>query len=445
MSKVPALVGIVHWVKYLLFSASVDSSTSNIPLLNRLFKTQNNIELLSRSSLFEWARRTSSSKTGSPRGCPSCGCSQPQHASNQPDEDPSTSEERQKLDRDNDVMGYGQENGDEAPASAMSAVESPARTKQSFAVYRQLRQLSAELHCLYGVPIQHLPRSSKGSHNHNLRTSKGVKLHPYARSQVYDLRQHTQRSLWGPFEGDGSQKVDWEKVECLMIILSYNIQRFVDRYSAHDLDLIPPWDQPFEGVTPYSLQLPQRSSEIERPLSLSIDSQDPYGVTGVWMRVVCFLDYRELFTFNFSEDQPLPSEPRPPIDTEEAIRFIVIKMKAMRIEEPGEHDGKGLPIVHFEGVSSSALPPVDPNANSKIRGSVRLTPQAEVRWTTFSVFQGEERWRSEGIQVGGVQTARGIIGFWFDKDFDAYGPAGPTAFWKVSNDPDDESWSLLEA
>ena len=27
----------------------------------------------------------------------------------------------------------------------------------------------------------------------------------------------------------------------------------------------------------------------------------------------------------------------------------------------------------------------------------------------------EERWRSEGIQVGGVQSGRGVIGFWFDK------------------------------
>jgi hypothetical protein len=44
---------------------------------------------------------------------------------------------------------------------------------------------------------------------------------------------------------------------------------------------------------------------------------------------------------------------------------------------------------------------------------------------------GEERWRSEGIQVGGVRSARGVIGTWFDKDFEPTGPAGPTAFWKI--------------
>lgn len=54
---------------------------------------------------------------------------------------------------------------------------------------------------------------------------------------------------------------------------------------------------------------------------------------------------------------------------------------------------------------------------------------------------GDERWRSDGIQVGGVRSRRGVIGTWFDKDFDPHGPAGPTAFWKVSDthlDSDDE-------
>lgn len=259
-------------------------------------------------------------------------------------------------------------------------------------------------------------------------------MHPFARSRVYDLRQHTENTFWGPFLNDGSHSVDWEKVEALMIILSYNIRLFADRYGMSNSALIPSWEEPFVGVTPYSLKLPPNEPGIERPPPLPLQLRDPYNVTGVWMRVVCFLDYRELFTFNFSEDQLLPGQPRPPIDTEEAIRFIVIELEISKIEQPGEGDRQGLPIVHFKGKSTSALPPVDPNANSKIRGTVRLTPENEVRWTTFSVFHGEERWRSEGIQVGGVQAARGIIGYWFDKDFDEYGPAGPTAFWKVSND-----------
>ena len=49
------------------------------------------------------------------------------------------------------------------------------------------------------------------------------------------------------------------------------------------------------------------------------------------------------------------------------------------------------------------------------------------------MFNGEERWRSEGVQIGGLKSARGILGNWFNKDFDPHGPAGPTGFWKLGD------------
>jgi hypothetical protein len=30
-------------------------------------------------------------------------------------------------------------------------------------------------------------------------------------------------------------------------------------------------------------------------------------------------------------------------------------------------------------------------------------------------MDGQERWRSEGVQIGGIQSARGVWGNWFDK------------------------------
>lgn len=47
-------------------------------------------------------------------------------------------------------------------------------------------------------------------------------------------------------------------------------------------------------------------------------------------------------------------------------------------------------------------------------GSVRLTREGEVRWTSHSIFNGQERWRSESIQVGGLRSAK-VVGNWFDK------------------------------
>lgn len=79
--------------------------------------------------------------------------------------------------------------------------------------------------------------------------------------------------------------------------------------------------------------------------------------------------------------------------------------------------------------------PLDSSDNSNLPTSEAndADPDLTIRWTTFSVFHGEERWRSEGVQIGGLKSARGILGNWFDKDYDAHGPAGPTGFWKLDD------------
>ncbi|KAL8822849.1 MAG: hypothetical protein Q9191_006426 [Dirinaria sp. TL-2023a] len=284
----------------------------------------------------------------------------------------------------------------------------------------RMRQLSAKLHCLYGVPIVNARNDKNSTHGYKLR-SDTTPIHPFARSLVYDLRQRDDANFWGPFMDDGSQDADWEKLEAIMIILHHNTSRYAATFERHER-LIPDLRIPFVGATPYSFVSP--ASHVPREPKLPLEAQDPYNITGTWMRVVCFLDYTELFSFNFSSQQA-DDQPRPPLDTEEAFRLIVCKLTVKKVEPPGEEDGKSLPVVWFDGKSCSLRPTWDPNANSKIRG--------EVRWTTWSIFHGEERWRSEGIQIGGVQSARGVLGTWFDKDYDEHGPAGPTCFWKHSD------------
>ncbi|KAI4261499.1 MAG: hypothetical protein L6R42_003304 [Xanthoria sp. 1 TBL-2021] len=432
-TKLEDLIMVEDRAQRLLRTASVDRCSSNIAFLDRLIRAQKNIGILCNSSLFEWATDTAKTTTRS----------HVQHWSDV-DQLPDNNSSEDGNDPTFSAVVPNRENNDSELGRAVlrKAIRVPHATR----LQDQIHRLSAKLHCLYGVPIQRLqvPETPSSSLRPGNRSDTEVDVHPFARSKVYDLRQHSEGTLWGPFVGDGSQNVDWEKIEAIMIILDYNIQIFTNKYVTHGSNLIPPWDRPFVGVTPHSLNLRPAELSVERPPSLPLHLQDPYDVSGTWMRVVCFLDYRELFTFNFSEDQPPPGQPRPPIDAEEAIRFIVVKLQVTKIEKPGEDDGQGLPVVHFKGSSYSALPPVDVNANSKIRGTVRLTPEGEVRWTTFSVFHGEERWRSEGIQLGGVQAARGILGYWFDKDFDEYGPAGPTAFWKVSSDPALPEYDIME-
>lgn len=228
----------------------------------------------------------------------------------------------------------------------------------------RIRQISAKLHCLYGAPVRYARNDQANNSRYSLR-SDVANVHPFARSLVYDLRKRTRDNFWGPFMDDGSQDVDWEKLEAIMVVLDYNIKKFAHTYVNHET-LEQMWDHPFEGATPYSfVSPPYPISEEPRP---PLEAQDPYNITGTWMRVVCFLDYTELFSFNFSSQQD-DSQPRPPLDSDEAFRLITCKLHVTKIEEPRKDEGKQLPVVWFEGESSSLGPMrADPNANSKIRG-----------------------------------------------------------------------------
>ncbi|CAD6587985.1 MAG: hypothetical protein ASARMPREDX12_003069 [Alectoria sarmentosa] len=424
-------------IQDLLTNAPIDSNASlNLPFLTKLFEKQQNIStFLCSSSLFEWARAESWSDLSTTRlrrdiaailteqKFPRSSDDNAALDSVDPEKLAEVISEQPEL----DDLSYPSRTGDTgSPVPAEARTVSPMSAPQRSQSYD--RQLSAKLHCLYGVSIDSVRKNCESAPPRYSLRHDTAEIHPYARARVYDLRQHTEDgTFWGPFFDDGLQTVDWEKLEAIMIILDHNLRRSTEPHRQYE-GMLELQEKPWVGATPHSFVSPPQSVPMEPVLPL--EAQDPYNVTGTWTRVVCFLDYTELYEFNFGTDQPERNQPRKPIDTEEATRLITMKIQVTKIEAPGEDDGQQLPVVHFQGKSSSIRPSWDPNANSKIKGIVKLTPQGEVRWTTFSVFQGEERWRSEGIQIGGVQSARGVLGFWFDKNFDEHGPAGPTAFWK---------------
>ncbi|KAB8360824.1 hypothetical protein FH972_024558 [Carpinus fangiana] len=298
----------------------------------------------------------------------------------------------------------------------------PAKTPED-------RQLSAKLHVMWGIPIDF------SGINEDARLRSMVEAieptHIYARAQVYNLSTYTEKTMWGPFKDDGTCAVDWEKVEAIFVVLGYNLNMLNTRTQG----LFPPvWNKPFHGATKNSYKDPEEApmDYMVPRKSTSVIEDDPYDITGTWMRVVCFLDYSDLYLHNFEQGGQASGFPLA-VYTDEATRIIEMNLTAVKIEPPGPGDGQALPVVHFTGRSRSLHDAFDANANNNIRGTVRLTKHGDVRWTSFSVFHGEERWRSEGIQVGGPRSKRGVLGTWFDKDFSPEGPAGPTAFWKISN------------
>ncbi|KAH7127137.1 hypothetical protein B0J11DRAFT_295998 [Dendryphion nanum] len=280
------------------------------------------------------------------------------------------------------------------------------------------RQLSAKLHCLHGMALGALGRRS-------------LSTYPYARSRIYDLRNYTAKTRWGPFRADGSGKVDWEMLESIMIDIGYTSDTSCPRFMPY---FRPTWSEPFFGITRDRVRANYPSTLPIEP-EIPLDLRDPYNVSGLWHRIVCFLGYNDLYDFNYRSGEIPDGQPREPIKIEENIRHIVMRLQVTDIVPPIPTDGQDLPIVHFAGASKSLDISWDPNASSRIRGQVRLTPEGEVHWTVISIFSGgEERWRSEGIQVGGPNSKRGVTGTWFDKDYDPNGPVGPTAFWKMADD-----------
>lgn len=92
-----------------------------------------------------------------------------------------------------------------------------------------------------------------------------------------------------------------------------------------------------------------------------------------------------------------------------------MRIRVSKVEPAGPGDHPDHPVTYFTGFSRALDGTWDDNADATIRGTVRMTPEGEVRWTSYSVFLGEERWKSEGVQVGGIKSARGVVGTWFDK------------------------------
>lgn len=408
LNQAAQLRTIAESVQDLLTTAAVDPKLSlNIPFLTHLFEKRQNIDvLLCRSSLFDWVRSESWGSEANRRFVRGIAAMIQDTDGHDPENGavneslPGQSVEHRNGPLNVDALGLDNPTsaiaeprhlnhvflnrfapGENYPANRPSynvPKNSPELVRDS-SVHQVFfnRQLCAKLHCLYGVPISSVQKDSDASIRYTLRRET-VPIHSYARSLVYDLRQHTEDgTFWGPFLDDGLQTVDWEKMEAVMIMLDFNLRRFTQAHrQLQGLANLP--DKPFIGATPYSFISPPQSAIMEP--SVPLEAQDPYNITGTWMRIVCFLDYQELYAFNFSSDEPEQGQPRKPIDTEEATRLINMIIRVTKIEPPGENDGKGLPVVHFAGKSSAITPLYDPNANSKIKG--RTFSPLHIRYAT---------------------------------------------------------------
>jgi hypothetical protein len=235
---------------------------------------------------------------------------------------------------------------------------------------KEVQELSAQLACLYGAEPE-----IRRARSEDLRDASGPgkPAHSFARSEVYNLRFYTAENRWGPWRiENGSLAVDWHRVQCLLIVVAFNF-RSVE--GLRDPSAGNFWTAPFEGVQTDSYdynERPNRSLYLTDWTPLQEPSPppelfDPYGTTGTYERLVCFLDYRDFARFNFPTVPQYMNGRRPPLDTREAVRGLVMTLEVVQVVPPGPNDGKDLPVVHFRG-TTRAPQDADPNATSRLTG-----------------------------------------------------------------------------
>lgn len=263
-------------------------------------------------------------------------------------------------------------------------------------------QLSAKLHCLAGG-LYYFDQDPWTSFVPGLKMIAAC-----AASRVYDWRQWGRFygfSRWGPFVDNHTLGVDWEKMEAIQCVLAAGCQRFVETILSPDDDngriLTTAWEDPFAGAAPGSFVTP-----VPRKVTSPLDARDPYNVTGTWIRILCCPDNRQLLAFNNPPVELLESQPRPPRQWREKFALMSMQLRVTHVEPMYARGFGALPVVHFEGTRTCLANTEAHHPNGKSRGkaeiirtrqmklkirylgTVSLTAEGEVWWTSFETGQG---------------------------------------------------------
>lgn len=97
---------------------------------------------------------------------------------------------------------------------------------------------------------------------------------------VYDLRNYTEENFWGPYMDDEMASVDWERMEAIMLVLGYNMQKLHVHGNSAVHNIKYAWSESFLGAAPNTYVSKHMSGELEAP-----EFEDPYGITGTYHRV----------------------------------------------------------------------------------------------------------------------------------------------------------------
>ncbi|KAI0367862.1 hypothetical protein BV20DRAFT_949233 [Pilatotrama ljubarskyi] len=257
-----------------------------------------------------------------------------------------------------------------------------------------------------------------------------------ADADVEDMPVHQDpTSALPPPPSPAQLRPDWAYLAAVRMVVEANLREtFVeeDLSGLLSLDGLRPGSAPWDA-SQYKATLPAegesdagngKGKERAAGDGGEVEGWDWAGVTGVWKRCVCWMDYRDLILHNLSGEFEDPH-------LAEAVRIIAMHLRVAsysRCTVPGyEH----LPTIHVVGETAGASITGQPR---RIRGTVGVIADGSVRWTLqFSSVEGGEvdEWVSEGVQIGGVASAMGVLGMWTGANHERMDPLGPCWAWKV--------------
>ncbi|CDO72735.1 hypothetical protein BN946_scf184990.g18 [Trametes cinnabarina] len=241
--------------------------------------------------------------------------------------------------------------------------------------------------------IVHLPYSRA---DHSNRTASGEE-EPHGADETLSesdaIPTSGEESVAGEENHRTTLVVNWEHIEHIMNVVGLKLRDVSDVCLGYYKK--PPFT--LEALRAYSAV-----GSFERP------PHDWAGVTGKWRRFVCFMDYRDLYMFNYSHLPPGPHHVsffEDPFD--EALRPVELHLSLIPASEyfsdPSQipHvlpspapvtdeavDDPAFPTLYFEGHSRG------PHASvASIRGRVSTLADGAIRWQFVTTYDGRMQWR----------------------------------------------------
>ncbi|RPD52545.1 hypothetical protein L226DRAFT_541096 [Lentinus tigrinus ALCF2SS1-7] len=228
-------------------------------------------------------------------------------------------------------------------------------------------------------------------------------------------------------------RTDWAYLAAVRVVVEANLRQSVqnlqDLRGLLSLDGLRPGSAPWDASAYKVPDPPEESSSKGKgkeraTASDECEGWDWAGVTGIWQRCVCWMDYRDLILHNLSGEFEDPH-------LSEAVRIIAMRLRIQSYSPCTVPGYEHLPTIHVIGETVRGAVSGRPR---KMHGTVSIVADGSVRWNLYSTIEGgdEDEWVSEGVQVGGVASAMGILGLWTGAQHERMDPLGPCWAWKVA-------------